>query len=210
MERSEQKQKTRRNLLGAALRLSAEKGFSSLSLREVAKEAGITPAAFYRHFHDMDELGLALIDEVGLGLRQLLREARRSIDSGGSAVRSSIEAFIIYITENANLFRVLQGERQGASSAFRRALFSELGRFIEEIADDLERAAQKQSQILNDSGLAAEAIVAVVFTVGAEALDLPKHKRQELIERLIKEVKMILRGALKVPHPVSKRGSKTK
>jgi AcrR family transcriptional regulator len=194
-DRGEQRQKTRRKLIDAALRLSAERGFASLSLREVAKAAGITPAGFYRHFHDMDELGLALIDEVGLGLRQLLREARRSLDVGQSATRSSVVAFINYVTDNANLFRVLQGERQGASTAFRRALFSELGRFVEEVADDLLRAAERHDQPLVDHGLAAEAIVAIAFTVGAEALDLPKHKHPELIERILKEIKMVLRGA---------------
>ena len=199
-----EERRTSRNLIDAALRLSAEKGFSALSLREVAKEAGITPAAFYRHFHNMEELGLILIDEVGLGLRQLLREARRSLDQEGGAVRSSVEAFIKYVTENANLFRVLQGERQGSSAAFRKALFTELGRFIEDVADELERTGEKLGQPLSEPGLAAEAIVAVAFTVGGEALDLPKHRRPELIERIIKEVKMILRGARSAPQGKSK------
>ena len=207
-DRGEQKQKTRRQLIEAALKLSAEKGFASLSLREVAKEAGITPAGFYRHFHDMDELGLALIDEVGLGLRQLLREARRNFDSGQQIIRSSVETFVTYITEHANLFRLLQGERQGASTAFRRALFMELGRFIEDIAEDLDQGAARLNQPLIDSGLAAEAIVAVAFTVGGEALDLPKHKRPDLIERVIKEIRMILRGALVDPTPFRKKTTK--
>ncbi|OYW72347.1 MAG: DNA-binding transcriptional regulator FabR, partial [Aerococcus viridans] len=116
LERSEQKLQTRKKLIEAALRLSAEKGFGAISLREISKEAGITPAGFYRHFHDLEELGLVLIDEVGLGLRQLLREARRKqLDHKGSAIQASVETFIQYITENANLFRVLQGERQGPS-----------------------------------------------------------------------------------------------
>lgn len=195
-DRGEQKQRTRQKLIEAALKLSAEKGFASLSLREVAKEAGITPAAFYRHFHDMEELGLVLIDEVGLGLRQLLREARRRVEKDGGVVRASVEVFIQYITENANLFRVLQGERQGSSAAFRKALFAELGRFIDEVTDEMERNAKRLNQHLTDTALAAEAIIAVAFTVGGEALDLPRHRRAELIERIIKEINMIIRGAL--------------
>ena len=202
-ERGEEKQKTRKALVAVTLKLSAEKGFSSLSLREVTKETGITPAAFYRHCHDMEELGLALIDEVGLGLRQLLREARRSIDQERNAVRSSVEAFVHYVTENSNLFRVLQGERQGSSSAFRKALFTEFGRFIEDVTDDLERESVRINQPLQNTGLAAEAIVAVAFTLGGEALDLPKHRRPELIERIIKQIKMILRGALARPQTLS-------
>lgn len=194
-ERSEQKLKTRRSLIEAALKLSAQQGFTSLSIREVTKAAGITPAGFYRHFHDMEELGLALVDDIGLGLRQLLRTARKNIDKEGSAVRASVETFIEYITTNSNLFRVLQGERQGSSPAFRKALFAEINRFIEEVTDDLVKGSKILKQPLQDPELAAEAIVAVAFTVGAEAMDLPKHRRSELAERLVKEIKMILRGA---------------
>lgn len=194
--RIDQKNETRRKLIDAALKLSAQHGFASLSLREVAKEAGITPAGFYRHFHNMEELGLTLIDEVGLSLRQLLRQARKRADNEGSAVRNSVETFINYILENANHFRLLQGERQGASPAFRKALFNELGRFIDEMAEDLERVQNQLKKPIKDADLTAEAIVAVAFTVGGEVLDLPKHKRKEVIERVVKLVRIILRGSL--------------
>ncbi|MCK8282620.1 TetR family transcriptional regulator, partial [Erwinia amylovora] len=46
--------------------LSAERSFASLSLREVSREAGIAPNSFYRHFRDVDELGLTMVDECGL------------------------------------------------------------------------------------------------------------------------------------------------
>lgn len=203
--RVDQKNETRRKLIDAALALSARKGFASLSLREVAKEAGITPAAFYRHFHDMEELGLVLIDEVGLSLRQLLRESRKIVDKEGSAIRNSVEAFISYIIDNANLFRLLQGEKQGSSQAFRKALFTELGRFIEEMSEDLERVQRDLKQPLKDVDLAAEAIVAVVFTVGGEVLDLPKHKRADVVERVVKLIKIILRGSLDHSKPTPKK-----
>lgn len=55
--RAQQKEKTRRSLVEAAFsQLSAERSFASLSLREVAREAGIAPTSFYRHFRDVDEL----------------------------------------------------------------------------------------------------------------------------------------------------------
>src|SRR5439155_23497205 len=61
--RQERKRRTRQALLDAALELLKEQSFSSLSLRQVTRAAGIVPTAFYRHFDDMEELGLALIDE---------------------------------------------------------------------------------------------------------------------------------------------------
>ena len=76
--RVELKERTRLRLTEAALALIGQgRGFSSLSLREITREAGVVPAAFYRHFRDLDELGLALVEMGGVTLRHLLREARR-------------------------------------------------------------------------------------------------------------------------------------
>jgi AcrR family transcriptional regulator len=193
--RVEQKEKTRRKLIDVALRLSAEKGFSTLSLREVAKAAGLTPAAFYRHFQDMEDLGLSLLDEVGLSLRRLLRDTRRNTAGKGSLVQASVHTFIDYLNENGNLFRLLLGERQGGSSAFRKAIHAEIDQFVGELTEDLERESERIREPLSHAAYAAEAIVAVVFTVGAEALELPKHKQESLATRLIEELKMILRGS---------------
>ncbi len=193
--RLEQKNQTRRKLIEMALQLSVEKGFAALSLREVTQAAGISPAAFYRHFREMEDLGLALLDEVGLSLRRLLREARRRLGGDPRVVEVSVDTFLDYVSENANLFRLFLGERQGASKAFRKAIHEEIDRFVGELTEDLEKGARLRKRPLSSAPYAAEAIIAVVFTVGAEALDLPKHKRESLRLRLIEEVKMILRGA---------------
>ena len=68
---------TKDELFQAALKLiGPEKSIASLSLREVAREAGIAPNSFYRHFKDIDELAIELIDRSGIVLRQILHEAR--------------------------------------------------------------------------------------------------------------------------------------
>lgn len=194
--RSEKKAKTRHSLINATLRLSAERGFTGLSLREVTREAGIVPTAFYRHFRDMNDLGLALVDEVGLSLRRLMRQARnRTAAQGRGVVRTSVETFLEFVRDNANHFRVLLGERLGSSAAFRKALHREMERFIGELTEDLERGAAMARRPLVDASLTAEAIVAVVFGVGAEALDLPASKRKQLAERIIQEIRIIMYGA---------------
>lgn len=195
--KKEQKNQTRLQLLQAALRLSAEKGFSALSIREVTANAGITPAAFYKHFHDMEELGLAMLDEVGLSLRRMLRDARKRVEPGPDAIKVSVEAFLSFVHENNNLFRLLLGERQGATSAFRKAIHNEMDRFVAELAVDLERLQGNIQRPLENPALAAESIVAVSFTLGAEALDLPKHKQSGLTERIVYHIRTILRGSMR-------------
>ena len=87
--RDGRKQRTRRALMDAALTLlEGERSFSSLSLREVAKVGGVVPAAFYRHFGSMEDLGLALIDDAFAALHALMREARAGPQPGERFVRS--------------------------------------------------------------------------------------------------------------------------
>ena len=195
--RSEQKQTTRRAIVDAALALSAERGFSSLSLRSVAKQAGIAPTSFYRHFSDMDELGLALVDEVGMSLRQLVREARRRVEKSGkgSVIRASIQTFLESVQKNENLFRLLLGEGSGSTPHFRRAIAKEIQRFSDDLAEDLIREAKETQRPIAHVHHAAEAMVTVAFSLGASSIDLPHEERLAVVERIIIEVRMIMRGA---------------
>ncbi|QOL26027.1 HTH-type transcriptional repressor FabR [Thalassotalea sp. LPB0316] len=191
--RAQQKEKTRRQLIDAALnQLSAERSFSSLSLREVAKEAGLAPTSFYRHFADMDELGLTLVDEAGLTLRQLMRQARQRIEKGGSVINISVKTFMEFIEDNANIFRLLLRERSGTSAEFRAAVSREIRYFTLELADYLQAANQLDREI---ALLQADAAVTVVFSAGADALDMNPSERDLLSQRTISQLRFIARGA---------------
>jgi AcrR family transcriptional regulator len=195
--REEQKSATRHAILQAALRLSAERGFSSLSLRGIAAEAGIAPNSFYRHFRNLDDLGFALVDEVGLSLRQLVREARRRVITrrGMSVTRAAIETFMEFAEAHATLFRLLLGEGAGSTPSFRRAIAKEIARFTDDFRDDLNTAAKLTGKSLAHVDLVAEAMVTIAFNLGAAAIDLPPEERREVVERIIIEVRMVMRGA---------------
>ncbi|WP_338364111.1 HTH-type transcriptional repressor FabR [uncultured Pseudoalteromonas sp.] len=191
--RAQQKQKTRQALIEAAFnQLSADHSFSNLSLREVAREAGIAPTSFYRHFKDMNELGLTMVDEAGLTLRQLMRQARRRIASGGSVITTSVVTFMEFIDNSSNQFRLLLRERSGTSKAFRAAVAREVKHFILELAHYLESETKCDSI---HAYIQAEAMVTLVFNAGAEALDIEGQQREELIERVIWQLRYITRGA---------------
>ncbi len=191
--RAQQKGKTRQALIDAALaQLSAERSLASLSLREVAREAGIAPTSFYRHFRDMDELGLTLVDEAGLILRRLMRQARQRIADGGSVIRISVITFMEFVASNPNVFRLLLRERSGTSAQFRFAVAREIQHFIAELAHYLE---QQDGASSRDAALQAEAMVTLVFSAGADALDMSAEQLPQLAERLICQLRFIARGA---------------
>ena len=189
--RAQQKEKTRRALVDAAFnQLSAEKSFSNLSLREVAREAGIAPTSFYRHFKDMDELGLAMVDESGLVLRQLMRQARKRIENGGSVVALSVETFFELINDRPNVFRLLLRESSGTSQAFRTAASREIQHFIAELTDYI---LMKSPELGRE--IAHIQLVTLVFTAGSHALDMSNQQRDELKKRVMTQLRMLMHGA---------------
>lgn len=197
MNRQEQKLKTRQNIVDAAFGLLDEnKSLSAISLREVARAAGIAPTSFYRHFKDMDDLGLTLVDEAGLALRQLMRQARRRIESGGGVISTSVNTFIEFISANTNVFRLLLREHTGTSAAYRTAVQREIQHFVEELTDYIVEVQQVQHHL---AYLQAEAMVKLVFSAGAEALEADPQVRHDIGERVKQQLRFIQRGARQTP-----------
>jgi AcrR family transcriptional regulator len=62
-DRSERRARTRAQLLDAAARVYARRGFDSATLDEVAEEAGFTKGAVYDHFGSKEKLLSALLGE---------------------------------------------------------------------------------------------------------------------------------------------------
>ncbi len=202
-KRSEQKQKTRRAILDSALDLlSPERVYSSLSLREVTRGAGIAPTSFYRHFDDMNDLGLALVEEAGLALRQLLRKARSRIKEKGTAIDTSVDTFMEYLVNNTNHFRLLLREHTGNSKEFRTAINLEIKHFVTELeeylklrADDDKTDKSAQDLSLEELRALAEAMVTVVFHMGGVSLDASKSIREKEAEKTKLQLRMLLKGA---------------
>ena len=193
MTRQEQKLKTRQNIINAAFGLlDAQRSLSAISLREVSRAAGIAPTSFYRHFKDIDELGLTLVDEAGLALRQLMRQARRRIASGGGVIDTSVDTFMEFITANTNVFRLLLREHTGTSTAYRMAVLREIQHFIEELADYIIERQGVEHQL---ASLQAEAMVRLVFSAGAEALEVDVALRQDIGARVKAQLRFVQLGA---------------
>ncbi|MDM7861423.1 HTH-type transcriptional repressor FabR [Alteromonas sp. ASW11-36] len=193
MNRQEQKLKTRQNIINAAFGLLDDnKSLSAMSLREVARAAGIAPTSFYRHFKDIDDLGLTLVDEAGLALRQLMRQARRRIESGGGVIDTSVNTFMEFITANTNVFRLLLREHTGTSAAYRTAVQREIQHFVEELTDYIIEVQSVQHQL---AYVQAEAMVKLVFSAGAEALEVDSAMRKVIGERVKQQLRFIQLGA---------------
>ncbi|VAW36788.1 Unsaturated fatty acid biosythesis repressor FabR, TetR family [hydrothermal vent metagenome] len=190
--RVQQKERTRKAIIDAAIsELSENKSFASLSLREVARKAGIAPNSFYRHFKDMEELGLTLVDVSGLALRQLMRKARQRFKQEGSVIVTSVTTFMEFTETNANIFRLLFHERSGTTKALRHAVAREIKYFIVELTEYIQAVGYDHDVAHSQ----AEAMVAIIFNTGAELLAAQPAARQQLEHRAIQQLRFIATGA---------------
>jgi len=192
--RAEQREKTRQSIVQAALSLSVEKGLHALSLREVTREAGVAPATFYRYFDDMEDLGLTLVDQVGMELRRMMRLARSRVRMNGSLVSTSVETFMHFLDQNPELFQLLMGDLTGGPKAFRSAIFMEKQRFVDDLATDLSNDEQTVA-LIEHYPIIAEMMINLVFQGGIEALELPKIERGVIKQKLELQLNMILAGS---------------
>lgn len=87
-------------LLAAASEILSQQGLGELSLREVARRAGVSHNAPYRHFPDRDSL---LAELAADGFRNL------GLAMAGKRGREMGEAYVAFALQNPNLFRLMFG-----------------------------------------------------------------------------------------------------
>lgn len=186
---------SREDIIEAALKLvGPHRSLSTLSLREVAREAGIAPNSFYRQFRDMNELAVALIDRAGQSLRQIIGEARVRAYAEQSVVKGSIEAFMDQLRADDRLLHILLREGTVGSDDYKRAVERQLSFFEEELKHDLLQLAEANKTGLFEPELTAKAITRLVFAMGAQAMDADPDEQVKLTEQTILMVRMIVAG----------------
>jgi AcrR family transcriptional regulator len=105
-DRSERRARTRAQLLSAAARVYARRGFDGATLDEVAEEAGFTKGAVYDHFGSKENLLFALLDEH---LSGQIAEQIALFDPTKSAAerpRAGSDQWMRELDEDPNAFRL--------------------------------------------------------------------------------------------------------
>lgn len=187
---------TKEELFQATLNIiGSQKSIASLSLREVAREAGIAPNSFYRHFKDINELAIELIERSGLVLRQILHTARIKASKQSSIIRSSVDVFIEQLDADEGNLSLLLREGYTGSTQYKLAVEKQLNYFQQELQEDLILIERINHSKLAHPDLVAKAITQLVFNMGAKVIDLPTEERKEVAEQTIIMIRMLLEGS---------------
>lgn len=214
INREQKKRQTRQAFFNAVLDLCMSgQGYSSISLRQVTREVGVVPTAFYRHFDDMEALGKALVeDELGSALA-VLRDhmqlgRKRSFDR---QIAKSVQLFFKAVDAQPRYWQFIASERFGGSEAVRRAINEQIATFSQVMSEDLALQPAFEHISQYDRYLLAETGVNLSFSWIIDWLDLTymprfddedmiqcdelEAKKQEMLHRCTRQMQMVLYGA---------------
>ncbi|MEV0249278.1 TetR/AcrR family transcriptional regulator [Nocardia sp. NPDC050712] len=128
-------------LIAACLRLIETEGIGAVSLRRVAREAGVSTAAPYHHFADRAAL-LAVLSANGFErLGADLAAARASADSPLAALTALAEAYVRFSREQPAYFRLMfrpelsEPDKHPAAMVAGEAAFGELAAAVADCVD---------------------------------------------------------------------------
>lgn len=94
----------REALLSAAETVLREDGLSALTLRAIAREAGVSHGAPAHHFKDLAEI---LSELAASGYERLVVMLRAAEADGGDRLFSSARAYVTFAMDNAALFQLM-------------------------------------------------------------------------------------------------------
>ncbi len=127
------REKTRGDLLEAALRVIARKGYHATRIADIAEEADVGLGTFYLHFKTKNEIFIELIEQGAGELLELLRRAKAGVQTAASKLEITVNTILDAAAENREAFRIVFGH----GPAFLDLMVRVHGMFIDDLRADL-------------------------------------------------------------------------
>ena len=102
----------RRQLLDVACVEFADRGFHAIAMDDLALAAGVTKPVFYQHFLSKRALFVAVLEDVGGRLLEVLTEATASVETERARVEVGFAAYFSFVESDRAVFRLLFGRRR--------------------------------------------------------------------------------------------------
>jgi AcrR family transcriptional regulator len=168
----------RQQILETAARVFSEVPYSRATTADLARAAGVSEPALYRHFSGKKEIFLGLLDEVRERLLTIWRDAA---DRAGSPVNALSDIGVGYLTRtqaHAGVMRVqFQALAETEDPEIREALhrnFAALVGFLSELIDQ----AKEQGSLRSDVSTSVIAWQLLSLGIAADVVNLLGFKRE--------------------------------
>ncbi|MER5256636.1 MULTISPECIES: TetR family transcriptional regulator [unclassified Streptomyces] len=195
--RQAQKQKTRQALLDAALQLLEEQSLSSLGLREVTRAVGVAPTAFYRHFRDMADLGVALVEEALSSLHTTLVSLLAATDDGDDGeerIAAAVELIVAYVRTHPAHVRFIAREQHGGVQAVRSAIGDQLTLFAQEVKGQFAREPESAGWDEDDLLMLARMYVDHMVMTASALLEAAPGTEEQVAASARRQLRLVSLG----------------
>jgi AcrR family transcriptional regulator len=115
------RERTRRELLVAATRVLAEKGFHRTKITDIAAAADVGVGTFYLHFPDKEALFDAVVEDTVQRLKETVDAARAKAKGALDKITASNLAFFRFARDNREVFKIVFGHAAAYEELIRRA-----------------------------------------------------------------------------------------
>ncbi|MEX0624435.1 MAG: TetR/AcrR family transcriptional regulator [Saccharospirillum sp.] len=154
--------RTQERILRAAEAEFGERGYHDGSIVGITQRAGIGQGTFYLYFKSKEDVLRSLVLYTSRQLRRFLSEQVIDTDDRLEAERVGFRAFLDYIAEHPNLYRIVQ-ESQFVDAAVHRAYYDA---FAEGYQSALSQAGFQQTIRDGDYEVWAWSIMGIMHFVG--------------------------------------------
>ena len=187
---------TREALVQAVLELSKVKSFDNISLREVTRTAGISPAAFYRHFNNMEQLGIAIVHESFALLRVGFKKARSGDEPNRLMGIRSLQCLADFRREHPERYRYIVSEFNGVPP-IREAIHEHWEILEQDLFEDLKSFEGLEHLKDQSHRMIANLISQVVLGIASDMLlrNANQQEKEQMYERGVQQLRLIILGA---------------
>lgn len=105
-ELKEREREARRELIvNTAKKLFSEKNFKSVTVRDIAKRAGVSAGTIYNYYESLDELFLDVFYSDTKEIVEIIEEERKK--EGGLTIRRLSEVYVDYLNKNISYYQLM-------------------------------------------------------------------------------------------------------
>ncbi|HUY64731.1 MAG TPA: TetR/AcrR family transcriptional regulator [Acidimicrobiales bacterium] len=168
----QEKDERRSDILGAAKKVFARKGYHSTTIAEIAKAAELSYGSIYWYFDSKDALFHALMESEGQALRRHVTDALATPAAGSpdAPFRAAVQATFEFFESDRALVKLLFRDSYALGDRFEKHLFGIYEGFISDIERIISDAQQRGLVVECPPRMVAFSVAALVGQIARRRL----------------------------------------
>ena len=167
------KEERRSDILAAAKRVFARKGYHATTIADIAKAAKLSYGSIYWYFESKDALFHALMESEAEALRSHVNDALRTTPARGAAdapFRAAVRTTFQFFESDPALVRLLFRDAYALGDRFEKHLFGIFERFVSDMAAVIDDAQGRGLVVEAPARMVASAVAALVGQIAHRRL----------------------------------------